>query len=147
MSITYSTEKHRIFGRVGYAPYSSYSTLPGWPLPRGPFLRIRAPRRMISLTSTFSPNLIGEARISYTRLQFNTYPGKPGLRIGSLGFGPPLTSNVLYQAVPAINVQTYNSVVAWPQRRPTRSSPNDFDPLGGATRTLNPRIPGRPSIT
>ena len=130
------TEKHHIFGRVGYAPYANYSTLPGVAFASRSIGSNPGTQAMISLTSTFSPNVIGEARISYTRLQFNTFPVSQGFDIASLGFGPPLTNNVLYKQFPSINVQTYNSGAGLSV---TGSSPNDYDPLGGATRTLNPQ--------
>ena len=136
MSIICFTEKHRMFGRFGYAPYSNYSTLPGVVYAARSVSSNPGTQALISLTSTFSPNLLGEARISYTRLQFNTYPKSQGFDLTSLGFGPPFTDNILYKQFPAINVQTYNSGSGLSV---TNASPNDFDPLGGATSTLNPQ--------
>ena len=88
------------------------------------------------LLPTFSPNLVGEARLSYTRLQFNSYPISQGFDPATLGFGPQFTNNILYKQFPAINVQTYN---AGSGLSVTQASPNDFGQLGGPTRTLNPQ--------
>ena len=41
------SEKKRIFGRVGYAPYTNFSTLQVWPSPSGRFLPIPAHRRLL----------------------------------------------------------------------------------------------------
>jgi hypothetical protein len=130
------SEKHRIFGRFGYAPSTSSSTLTDPAFAERSISSNPGTQAMISLTSTFSPNVLGEARISYTRLQFNTFPVSQNFDVASLGFGPPLTNNILYKQFPAINVQTYN---AGSGLSVTQASPNDFDPLGGATRTLNPQ--------
>ncbi len=129
-------EKHRLFGRVGYAPVKNYSTLTGLAFASRSVSSNPGTQAVISEISTFSPNVLGEARISYTRLQFDTYPVSQGFDLTKLGFGPPLTDNILYKQFPAINVQTYN---AGSGLSVTSASPNDFDPLGGATRTLNPQ--------
>jgi hypothetical protein len=130
------TEKHRLFGRFGYSPYSNFSTLPGLAFASRSVSSNPGTQAVISLISNFSPNILGEGRISYTRLQFNTYPVSQGFDLTKLGFGPPLTDNILYKQFPAINVQTYNTGSGLSV---TQAAPNDFDPLGGATRTLNPQ--------
>ncbi len=141
----YISEKSRLFGRFGYTPYANFSTLPGSAAAQtGPGYAYAARSinsdpatvALIAFTSTFSPTLLGEARLSYTRLQYNTYPVSAGFNVGSLGFGPNVTNNVLYNQFPTINVQTY----ATGGGLAVSSAPsNDFDPLGGSTRTLNPQ--------
>ena len=141
----YINERNRIFGRFGYTPYANFSTLPGSssnPAGSGYAFGSRsinsnpATAALIAFTSTFTPNLVGEARLSYTRLQYNTFPVSAGFNLASLGFGPNVTNNVLYNQFPSINVQTY----ATGGGLAVSSAPsNDFDPLGGSTRTLNPQ--------
>jgi outer membrane receptor protein involved in Fe transport len=129
-------EKERLFGRVGYAPYTNYSTLSSLAFAERSVSSNPGTSALIGFTSTFTPNLLGEARLSYTRLQFNTYPVSQGFDLSSLGFGPQFTNNILYKQFPAINVQTYN---AGSGLSVTQASPNDFGQLGGPTRTLNPQ--------
>ena len=130
------SEKERIFGRVGYAPYTNYSTLNNLAFAERSVSSNPGTSALIAFTSTFSPNLVGEARLSYTRLQFNSYPISQGFDPATLGFGPQFTNNILYKQFPAINVQTYN---AGSGLSVTQASPNDFGQLGGPTRTLNPQ--------
>lgn len=130
------SEKERIFGRVGYAPYTNYSTLNNLAFAERSVSSNPGTSALIAFTSAFSPNLVGEARLSYTRLQFNSYPISQGFDPATLGFGPQFTNNVLYKQFPAINVQTYN---AGSGLSVTQASPNDFGQLGGPTRTLNPQ--------
>ena len=42
---------------------------------------------LIGVTSIFTPNFLGEFRISYTRLQFNTFPVSQNFDLAALGFG------------------------------------------------------------
>jgi outer membrane receptor protein involved in Fe transport len=130
------SEKERIFGRVGYAPYKNYSTLNNLAFAERSVSSNPGTSALIAFTSTFTPNIVGEARLSYTRLQFDTYPVSQGFDLTSLGFGPPFTDNILYKQFPAINIQTYN---AGSGLSVTQASPNDFGQLGGPTRTLNPQ--------
>ena len=90
---------------------------------------------MISFLSTFTPSLLGEARISYTRLQFNTYPVAQHFNVGTLGFGPNVTNYIGYGQFPAISVDTYATGGGLAV---TGAASTDFDPLGGATRTYTP---------
>lgn len=129
-------EKERLFGRVGYAPYKSYSSIANPAFAERSISSNPGTSALIGLTSAFTPNLLGEFRISYTRLQFNTFPVSAGFDLASLGFGGDFLKNVTYQQFPAINVQTYNSGSGLSV---TGSSPNDFGQLGGPTRTLNPQ--------
>ena len=140
----YISDKTRIFGRYGFTPFKSYSNLPGSASnPAGPGYAYAAQSvssnpgtsAMISELSTFSPNLLGEFRLSYTRLQFNTYPVSHGFDLASLGFGKNVTDYVGYNQFPAISVQTYATGGGLAV---TGAPSNDFDPLGGATRTYTP---------
>ncbi|MDQ6699943.1 MAG: carboxypeptidase regulatory-like domain-containing protein [Acidobacteriota bacterium] len=130
------TQKHHLFGRFGYTPFASFSTLPGEVYASRGVSSNPGTQALLSLTSTFSPNVIGEARLSYTRLQFNSFPKSQGFDIKTLGFGPPLTDNILYKQFPVINVQTYNTGSGLSV---TQAAPTDFDMLGGATRGLDPQ--------
>src|SRR5579872_382292 len=130
------SEKERIFGRVGYAPYINRSTLSGVAFAERSISSNPGTTALIGLTSTFTPNILGEFRLSYTRLQFNTFPQSQNFNLSSLGFGPAFTNDVTYKQFPAIAVQTYN---AGSGLTVTQASPNDFGQLGGATRTLNPQ--------
>jgi outer membrane receptor protein involved in Fe transport len=129
-------EKQRMFGRFGYSPYTSFSTLTNLAFAERSVNSNPGTSTLIGATSTFTPNLLGEARLSYTRLQFNTYPVSQGFDLATLGFGSQFTNNILYKQFPAINVQTYN---AGSGLSVTQASPNDFGQLGGPTRTLNPQ--------
>ncbi len=132
----YFSESERIFGRVGYAPYTSFSSIKNLAFAEQTISSQPNTTALIGLTSTFSPNWLGEFRLSYTRLQVNNYPQSQGFSPSQLGFGPAFTNYVGYNQFPAISVQTYNAgsglVV-------TGASPNDFGMLGGPTRTLVPQ--------
>ena len=128
--------KHRLFGRTGGSQNDSFSTLAERAFPARTINSSPTRTGLISLTSTFTPNLLGEFRVSYTRLQSNSYPVSEGFDMASLGFGSNLTSNVLYKQFPQITVQQYNSgsglVVA-------TFNASEIDQLGGATKTLAPQ--------
>src|SRR5204862_524512 len=49
---------------------------------------------------------------------------------------PSFTNNVLYKQFPQVSVQTYAQGAGLAV---TGAAPNEFDQLGGATRTLNPQ--------
>src|SRR5439155_13572647 len=101
-------DKHRIYGRAGGLNYENYSSAA---------LNVAFPSRginsnptrsaLISLTSTFAPNILGEGRISYTRLQFDSHPMSEGFDLASLAFPKSVTSNVRYQQFPQISIQTH----------------------------------------
>ncbi|MEO7146035.1 MAG: TonB-dependent receptor [Bryobacteraceae bacterium] len=130
------SDSERIFGRVGYSPYTNYSTLSSVAFAERSSNSNPGTSALIGLTSTFTPHLLGEFRLSYTRLQFNTFPQSQNFNLSSLGFEPSFTDAVTYKQFPAINVQTYN---AGSGLTVTGASPNEFGALGGATRTLNPQ--------
>lgn len=130
------SSKHRLFGRTGGAQNDSFSTLAERAFPAKTINSSPTRTALVSLTSTFTPSLLGEFRFSYTRLQQNSYPVSEGFDMASLGFGSNLTSNVLYKQFPQITVQQYNSgsglVVA-------TFNASEVDQLGGATKTLAPQ--------
>jgi hypothetical protein len=130
------SEKHRAFGRVGYVPFKSYSSILSPAFAERSINSNPGTSALIGLTSSFTPNFLGEFRISYTRLQFDSFPVSQGYDLASLGFGGDFLKHVTYQQFPAISVQTYNSGSGLSV---TGSSPNDFGQLGGPTRTLNPQ--------
>ena len=130
------SSKHRLFGRTGGSQNDSYSTLAEIAFPAKTISSNPTRTALISLTSTFSPNLLGEFRASYTRLQSNSYPVSEGFDMATLGFPSSVTSNVLYKQFPQITIQQYNSgsglVVA-------TFNASEIDQLGGATKTLAPQ--------
>lgn len=100
--------RHRIFGRFGGSQNESFAS--GLIDPAFPATTISSnPTRNagISVTSTFSPNFLGEFRISYTRLQNNSYPISEGFDLGSIGFPASLVNYVTYKQFPQILVQQY----------------------------------------
>ncbi|MGH9661064.1 MAG: carboxypeptidase regulatory-like domain-containing protein, partial [Bryobacteraceae bacterium] len=130
------SSKHRLFGRTGGSQNDAFSTLAERAFPAKTINSSPTRTALVSLTSTFTPSLLGEFRFSYTRLQQNNYPVSEGFDMASLGFGSNLTSNVLYKQFPQITVQQYNSgsglVVA-------TFNASEVDQLGGATKTLAPQ--------
>jgi hypothetical protein len=141
----YINEKNRVFGRFGYTPYTSFSTLPGstsnttgagYAYAARSISSNPGTSALLAFTSTFSPTLLGEFRLSYTRLQYNTFPVSAGFNSASLGFGPNVANHVTYNQFPSISVDTY----ATGGGLAVSSAPSqDFDPLGGTTRTLDPQ--------
>ncbi len=131
------TEKHHLYGRFGGREQTSYSTIDlNQAFPARTTSSNPTRSALISVTSSFTPNILGEGRISYTRLQFNTFPRSEGYDIGTLGFAKSLTDNVLYKQFPQISVQTYAQGAGLAV---TGAAPDEFTQLGGATRTLNPQ--------
>jgi hypothetical protein len=132
----YFSQKHRLFGRTGGAQNDSASTLAEKAFPARTINSQPTRTGLVSLTSTWSQNLLGEGRFSYTRLQFNNYPVSEGFDMATLGFTEKVTSNVLYKQFPQITVQQYNAgsglVV-------TTFGADEVGQLGGATKTLAPQ--------
>jgi outer membrane receptor protein involved in Fe transport len=140
----YINPKNRIYGRYGYTPYKSYANLPGSAAnPTAPGFAYAAQSvssdpgtaAMISVLTTFTPTLLGEARLSYTRLQGNVYPVAQHFNVASLGFGTNVTNYIGYGQFPAISVDTYATGGGLAV---TGAPSTDFDSLGGATRTYTP---------
>jgi hypothetical protein len=102
------SEKHRIFGRFGGSENESYLkgiidiAFPGSAVSSSPTRNAG-----ISLTSTFSPNFLGEFRIAYTRLQSITVPLSEGFDLASMGFPASVANAVTYKQFPEINIQQY----------------------------------------
>ncbi|HZT38432.1 MAG TPA: TonB-dependent receptor [Bryobacteraceae bacterium] len=130
------SDQHRLFGRFGYAPYTNFSSLSGVAFAERSVNSNPGTSALIAFTSNFTPNVLGEFRLSYTRLQFNSFPTSQNFDLASLGFGPNFTQYVKYAQFPNISVQTY---AAGTGLTVTQASPNDFAQLGQATRTLNPQ--------
>ena len=67
------------------------------------------PRRsgLISLTSTFTPSLLGELRVSYTRFGYSDSWDREGFDISTLGFPQSLAQDVQYKTFPTISVSQY----------------------------------------
>ncbi len=128
--------KHRLFGRTGGSQNTSESDIAQFAFPARTINSNPTRTGLISLTSTFSTNLLGEARISYTRLGSNNYPVSEGFELASLGFPQSLSDAVTYRQFPQIAIQQYNSgsglTVA------TFNAP-ELDGLGGATKTFTPQ--------
>lgn len=131
------SDKHRLYGRYGGRELKSTTgvalnaAFPPRTLSSNP-----ANSALISLTSTFTPTMIGEGRVSYTRLQFDSSPLSEGFDVGSLGFPQSVTQNVLFQQFPQISIQTYAQGAGLAV---TGAAPNEFDQLGGVGRNLNPQ--------
>ncbi|MEO8127772.1 MAG: carboxypeptidase regulatory-like domain-containing protein [Bryobacteraceae bacterium] len=128
--------KHSLFGRTGGSQNDSFSTLAEKAFPAKTISSNPTRTALVALTSTWTPNLLGEFRFSYTRLQNNNYPVSEGFDMATLGFGSNVTSNVLYKQFPQISVQQYQSgsglVVS-------TFNASEVDSLGGATKTLAPQ--------
>jgi outer membrane receptor protein involved in Fe transport len=140
----YINDKNRIYGRYGFTPYKSYANLPGSASnPTAPGFAYAAQSvssdpgtaAMICVLTTFTPDLLGEARLSYTRLQSNVYPVAQHFNVGTLGFGSNVTNYIGYGQFPAISVDTYATGGGLAV---TGAASTDFDSLGGATRTYTP---------
>jgi hypothetical protein len=102
------SEKHRIFGRFGGSQNDRFAA--GLVDPAFPATTISSnPTRNagISVTSTFSPNFLGEFRVSYTRLQNNEAPVSEGFDLASLGFPASVANYVTYKQFPQIQIQQY----------------------------------------
>ena len=67
------------------------------------------PRRsgLVSLTSTFTPSLLGELRVSYTRFGYSDSWDREGFDISTLGFPQSLARDVQYKTFPTISVSQY----------------------------------------
>jgi len=102
------TSKHRLFGRFAGSQNEGFAL--NLVDPAFPATAISSnPTRNggVSLTSTWTPNLLGEFRISYTRLQNNSYPVSEGFDLTSLGFTRNWVDAVTYRQFPQILVQQY----------------------------------------
>jgi hypothetical protein len=130
------SDRHRIFGRFGHGPYTNFSSLSGVAFAERSVNSNPCTSALIAFTSNFTPNVLGEFRLSYTRLQFNSFPTSHDFDVSSLGFQPNFTQYIKYGQFPNISVQTY---AAGTGLTVTGASPNDFGQLGQATRTLNPQ--------
>src|SRR4029077_1401362 len=104
------SDKHRLFGRVSGRQSQSLSaglTAENIAFPAPGISTSPTRSAIISLTSTFSPSLLGELRVGYNRIQNNSAPTSAGFDIGSLGFPASLANIVQYKEFPTIYVQQY----------------------------------------
>ena len=131
------TPKHQIFGRFGGSQNEAFSA--GLIEPAFPATTISSrPTRAaaISLTSTFTPNLLGEFRINYTRLQDNTFPISEGFDLTELGFPDSLADAVTYKQFPQILVQQYATGTGLAV---ATFGADEVTGMGGAGKTLLPQ--------
>jgi hypothetical protein len=127
---------HRLFGRFSGGQFETFDS--GVASAAFPARSISSnPTRsgLIALTSTFTPQLLGEFRVSYTRLQSNSYPVSEGFDVASLGFAPSFTNNVFYRSFPEVHVQQYQ---AGGGLSISSTATDEVDLLGGATKNLAP---------
>ena len=104
----YISQKHRLFGHFGGSQNKSFPL--GLIDPAFPGTAVSCnPQRNagITLTSSFTPNFLGEFRISYTRQQNATVPNSTGFNITSLGFPASVGNAVTYKQFPEIDVNQY----------------------------------------
>ncbi|MCC6368228.1 MAG: TonB-dependent receptor [Bryobacterales bacterium] len=102
------SKKHRLFGRFGGSQNEQFLKGIVDPVFPGGTITYQPTRNAgISLTSTFTPTLLGEFRVSYTRLQYNTTPVSEGFDMSTLGFPTSLANAVTYKQFPEILVQQY----------------------------------------
>ncbi len=102
------SDKHRLFGRFGGSQSDGYlKGINDIAFPGGTIRSNPTRNAGISLTSAFSSNVLGEFRISYTRLNFNTVPVSEGFDMSTLGFPKSLADAVTYRQFPEILVQQY----------------------------------------
>ncbi|MCC6537027.1 MAG: carboxypeptidase regulatory-like domain-containing protein [Bryobacterales bacterium] len=130
-------DKHRIFGRFGGEQNDGFSK--GLVEAAFPATTVNSnPSRNagISLTSTFSPNLLGELRFSYTRLQNNSAPVSEGFDLASLGFPTSLANAVTYKQFPQILVQQYATGTGLAV---ATFGADEVSGLGGAGKNLLPQ--------
>lgn len=130
-------DKHRIFGRFGGTQNETFAS--GLVDPAFPATTISSnPQRsaQITLTSTWKPNLLGEFRMSYTRLQNNDAPVSEGFDLASLGFASSLANAVTYKQFPIVQVQQYatgNGLAV------ATFGADEISQLGGAGKNLLPQ--------
>ncbi len=103
-------DKHRLFGRVAGRASKTFSAGFGSDNLAFPATGISTSptnTAIVSLTSTFSPSLLGELRLSYNRIQNNSAPTSAGFDIASLGFPASIAQAVQYKEFPTIYAQQY----------------------------------------
>lgn len=104
------SDRHRLFGRFNGREASAFSAGLGAENVAFPAQNVSStPRRsgLVSLTSNFSPSLLGELRLSYTRFMFNDAYADEGFDIASLGFPSSVANAVQYKTFPIISISQY----------------------------------------
>lgn len=133
------TDKHRLFGRFNGRLSKSFTNgLDKQLIALVPQTTVSSPAysALISETSTFSPSLLGELRLSYTRIQGLTeYDGK-GFDVASLGFPASVNAAIGYNTFPNISVSQYTVGTGLSV---TSGSSAEFSGLNGANKARTPQ--------
>jgi hypothetical protein len=104
----YIGTKHRLFGHFAGNQNDSYPlNLVDMAFPARAVSTNPTRNAGISLTSTFSPSLIGEFRVTYTRLQNTSAPMSTGFDLTKLGWPASVAAIPTYKQFPEINIQQY----------------------------------------
>lgn len=132
------SDKHRLFGRFDGRQARSFtsglgvedvalisSNISSTPIRDG----------LVSFTSTFSPSLLGELRLSYVRLQSQSEWDGKGFDIASLGFPSSLVKAIRYNTFPNISVSQYTSGTGLSVSRGTSL---EVDSISGGNKSLSP---------
>ncbi|HZT31622.1 MAG TPA: carboxypeptidase-like regulatory domain-containing protein [Bryobacteraceae bacterium] len=104
----YISAKHRLFGHFAGNQNDSFplglidKAFPATGVSSNPVRNAG-----ISLVSNFTPNFLGEFRISYTRLQNASVPAGAGFDMATLGFPASVASKVTYKQFPEIDINQY----------------------------------------
>jgi hypothetical protein len=104
------TDKHRLFGRVIFREADALTVGLGPENQAFPAQsNSRTPRQsaLVSLMSTFTPSLLGELRVSYSRFQYDDSWDQGEFNLASLGFPQQLSNDVQYKTFPTISVSQY----------------------------------------
>ncbi len=133
------SDKHRLFARFLGRQSKSFSTGLAEENLAFPAQSVSTtPRRsaIVSLTSTFSPSLLGELRVGYTRLQYNDFYDHEGFDIASLGFPQSLANLVQYKTFPTVSVSQYTVGTGLSV---TGGSSSEVGDLAGAGKNFTPQ--------
>lgn len=106
----YLTDQHRLFGRFNGRLSDSFTEgLDAGLIALVPQSINTAPAysALISATSAFTPTLLGELRLSYTRIQNKTEFDGKGFDVASLGFPESVVRSIGYNTFPNISVSQY----------------------------------------
>ncbi|MDX2181750.1 MAG: carboxypeptidase regulatory-like domain-containing protein [Bryobacteraceae bacterium] len=132
-------DRHRLFGRYNGRKSTSFtnglddSLIALVPQTIG---STPAHSALISATSTFTPSLLGELRLSYTRIQnLSEFDGK-GFDVASLGFPDSVNRAIGYNTFPNISVSQYTVGTGLSV---TSGSSAEFSGLNGANKSQTPQ--------
>ena len=132
-------DTHRIFGRFNGKQQKNFSV--GLADENAAFpaqSTSTTPRRsaLISLTSLFSPSMVGELRLGYTRFQYNDYYDKEGIDVTSLGFPQSVSNLVQYKTFPTVSISQYTVGTGLSV---TGGSSAEVSDLNGAGKNFTPQ--------